>query len=1084
MIKSIRKILCPFICLAVAAAAVPLTRAADRGERVTLIVETEGAPLLQTKNAVRMGAADFMETAEAKNTEARILSAQSAVKSNIEKRTGANAEAGFTYTSVFNGFSVDAYESDIEKIKAVDGVKNVYISETFRAPTEPVSNGESKPGYGAAMINVQDMYDAGFDGSGKVIAIIDVAFDTSHEFFASGVESPALTKDAIREFIGKGDFNVDISANQVYRNEKIPFAYDYWEGDADTYNASEIHGSHVAGIAAGKNGVFEGTTFSGVAPEAQLVMMKVGDDEGFMYFDIIIKALDDASKLGVCAVNMSIGATASEYTPMETAIENVRSAGIAVVCSAGNSDREEETTDNPDYIYNNIPASFSALTSVASVDPNKKWVFVGKFTLGDEELEASYSDLFYKKFADAPCEYICGDTLADFEAMDDITGKIAVVPNGTDAKSAKLVEMGAVGLIVVSPDENVSTVSTASDEIPGIMVSKSVGEKLKSAENKAIKTIVGESIYPKDSETGMAYYTSWGTQSDLELKPEITAPGSDILSAGNDDEYVNDTGTSMATPQITGAMALMSELVDERYPEVTSGNRVALMENILMSSADIVFQDKGKTLPESPRRQGAGLANLSDALTLPVILKGNEGKSKLSLKDNLTDDITLTFTAENLTDAPVTYDNIKIYAFTDNYEERDGKNMITDSVPLEFKQSADNPTSVTIPANEEKEITLKITLDSAQTAANKAIFTNGFWVDGFVVLSSEGGSVTEASMPYTGFYGDWTSFDAMAPSYFEEGGSVENGGLILYVAEKATSLGTNLFAEGDDKSGYESENYVGMSENLSDAYFLSVRMLRSLTDVRLAVKDSDGNVLTDKSVGNGFVRIPDSNSELSMDWVVSDLGEGDYTLTLSGNLDYGNSSREEKTYKFYIDNTIPEIRNPRLYEENGKTYASFTASDNRYLMGVIASDASDKTVIMPIKAEKETEIKMDVTGLDTESLQFSVTDYAYNENVFTIGTVSAEIKDGYINGGNAAVFANVTNTADDTDADVISAVYDEDGRLLGVDRKSAVLKCGENNTFTFTFTDVSDADNIKLFVWKHGDIEPLCKAVEFNEDYN
>ena len=521
----------------------------------------------------------------------------------------------------------------------------------------------------------------------------------------------------------------------------------------------------------------------------------------------------------------------------------------------------------------------------------------------------------------------------------------------------------------------------------------------------------------------MAYYTSWGTQSDLELKPEITAPGTDILSAGNDDEYVNDSGTSMASPQIAGSMALMSAYTDREYPDVKGADKVALMENILMSSADIVFQNEAKTLPESPRHQGAGLVNLKDALTLPVILKGDTGKSKLSLKDGLTDEITLTFKAKNLTSKPVTYDKIEIYAFTDNYEERDGKNMITDSVPLEFELADDNPDSVALSANEEKEVTLKINLDSAQTAKNKEIFTNGFWVDGFVVLSSNDETVTAASIPYTGFYGDWAAFNAMSPSYFEEGGSVENGGLILYVAEEATPLGTNIFAEDVDKSDYESEDYVGMSGNLPDAYFLTVRMLRSLRDVKVTLKDAkNGTVIADDPVATGLVRLEESAVELSLNNVASDLDEGDYTLTLSGSLCYKNSAREEKTYKFYIDNTLPEIQNPRIYEEGGKTYASFTASDNRYLMVATASDASDKLITVPIKAKQEEEITIDVTDLDRETLQFSVADYAYNENAFTIGTVSAEITDSVINGGNAAVFANVMNTAEDVEADVITAV--------------------------------------------------------------
>ena len=132
---------------------------------------------------------------------------------------------------------------------------------------------------------------------------------------------------------------------------------------------------------------------------------------------------------------------------------------------------------------------------------------------------------------------------------------------------------------------------------------------------------------------------------------------------------------------------------------------------------------------------------------------------------------------------------------------------------------------------------------------------------------------------------------------------------------------------------------------------------------------------------------------------------------------------------------------------------------------------------MPIKAEKETEIKIDVTDLDRETLEFSVADYAYNENAFTIGTVSAEITDSVITGSNAAVFANVMNTAENVEADVIAAVYDNNGALVGVNKQSAVLENGVITPFTFSFTKAAGAADIKLFVWKHGEMTPLCKAV-------
>ena len=92
-------------------------------------------------------------------------------------------------------------------------------------------------------------------------------------------------------------------------------------------------------------------------------------------------------------------------------------------------------------------------------------------------------------------------------------------------------------------------------------------------------------------------------------------------------------------------------------------------------------------------------------------------------------------------------------------------------------------------------------------------------------------------MPYTGFYGDWTAFDAMTPSYFEEGGSEENGGLMITDA----ILGTNEYVSDDapDRDEYESEDYAGLSGSVDFDYHINMRMLRSLRGVAGTIKDSD-----------------------------------------------------------------------------------------------------------------------------------------------------------------------------------------------------------------------------------------------------
>ena len=68
------------------------------------------------------------------------------------------------------------------------------------------------------------------------------------------------------------------------------------------------HGTHVAGIAAAN--AVEGSGVVGMAPDAQLVIMKVFGANGGAYTDDIVAALEDALRLGVDVVNMSLGSPA------------------------------------------------------------------------------------------------------------------------------------------------------------------------------------------------------------------------------------------------------------------------------------------------------------------------------------------------------------------------------------------------------------------------------------------------------------------------------------------------------------------------------------------------------------------------------------------------------------------------------------------------------------------------------------------------------------------------------------------------------------------------------------------------------
>ena len=81
----------------------------------------------------------------------------------------------------------------------------------------------------------------------------------------------------------------------------MAFAYDYADEDDDVTD-TQGHGTHVAGTVAAN-----GESFVGVAPDAQLAIMKVFPDEGGALDSDIIAALEDCVILGVDTVNMSLG---------------------------------------------------------------------------------------------------------------------------------------------------------------------------------------------------------------------------------------------------------------------------------------------------------------------------------------------------------------------------------------------------------------------------------------------------------------------------------------------------------------------------------------------------------------------------------------------------------------------------------------------------------------------------------------------------------------------------------------------------------------------------------------------------------
>ncbi len=1089
-------------------------------ETVTFIVEVEGDALLASEEASELGT-DYINTDEAKEQEQQLLKTQAAVKSSIKKEAKVKSSVGYTYTAVLNGFSIEAPKSKLDEIKAIDGVKNVAIA----IPLEPNLISSVELASSLPEQTADEYSETGYTGEGQVVAIIDSEFDTGHEFFSHAPENPKLSKSDIADVLEENTMNVDIAANQVYRSEKIPFAYDYINETADTYHTDtdEIHGTHVAGIAAGKNGSLttteiDGTseyTFSGVAPEAQLVLMKVSDSNGEIDMAAAAAALDDAVKIGVCAVNMSFGgqfmSDASVDYMLDEAFANARNAGVMLLVSEGNSGIGYSVytadTDTPDYSSVGIPASNSAATAVASLNNTHIGSSLGILTAADGSKyyyqKGTDDSTFAEDYAGKTVEYAdCGGGTEEECAQADVSGKIALITRNSTtfaSKAANAQAAGAEAVIFYNTSDGIDELPVLQAAcIPTVLIEKSSGEALKNMQDKRITISEINPVYSESSSAGTAsYFTSLGVDETLELKPEIMAPGGNIYSSVPDDKYESKSGTSMAAPHMTGIVALMNEYLDKSGSNLAGGERVSTIENMLMSSADIVYQPEnteGEVVPYSPRLQGAGFVNTAAAMNTSAVFVGNSGKSKISLGDGIDDTFTLDFTVKNITNTAVTYDDLSLDVTTDGYQTDDDGNtyVVPDNAVGLTVVSSSLPESVTIPANSEVSLSVNVTLDKDELSKNSEVFTNGFYIDGFVTFASTAEGVVTISMPFTGFRGDWTSQPIFDKTMYDEGGSdlAALGGTFLY--STCETDGDVVYAIlGMNDNGEYDKDRIAISPNgdaMGDALGMELISWRAIDNLTMEL--FGGEVYIKSTAESVYPKFTAETSELEgvSELSEEELPDGEYTFRVSGAFNYDGAETESFELPVIVDRVKPEIT--RVTIDGDTLYV--TASDNNYLYSVIIDyidengEAAEQSCVPDSERGGEYTAEFDISGLDTDDITISVMDTALNEAeaalANALGTVIAESAGCTSEGGMTSAEFKLTNTGEsDIDGDAILAFYDEDGVLIAADIQSVSIGAGEVLECTFQmFADTSEAAEYSLYIWDSANgMIPLDTAKSF-----
>ncbi len=555
------------------------------------------------------------------------------VKLLNEHQTVRKAMAGISYelksefTALLNGFSCEVAYGDLERLAAIPGVEAVHIANYFEAPTleEPET---AAAGTWTGNHQAQSIYGAA--GQGTVIAVLDTGTRLSHEAFQVYDEAylssvAALTQEAVTLAQAEG----------VYVSAKVPFAYDYAEKDSDVTDYSG-HGTHVAGIALGYAVTEEGEiTFSGAAPAAQLLAMKVFPDEGGgTYTDIYFDALEDAYRLGADVINLSLGSPAgfTYDSDLETEVfgniyKRLSNAGIILCVAAGNEYSMAEYASKgyigPEYQdYGTVatPSAYEGNLSIASAENSQYPDYViqvdGKCL---SYADSSENYLWHSSLGGMQIPYVTGlgiGTEADY-AGKELTGKIAVVSRGETSFEEKVeiaYRHGAVACIVVNNEPGLIYMQIESFEIPAICLDQSAMKILEAAAEKIITIPEQRVAVDNEQALEMSNFSNWGSTPMLTIDPALTSIGGHVYScvSSGDSDYDVYSGTSMAAPNAAGTFANVLCVLKEQGLSKTE--RAALAKSLLESSAQYLY-DPELTL-YSVRRQGAGLADSYAALEL------------------------------------------------------------------------------------------------------------------------------------------------------------------------------------------------------------------------------------------------------------------------------------------------------------------------------------------------------------------------------------------------------------------------------------------------------------------------------------
>lgn len=656
----------------------------------------------------------------------------------------------YDFTTLWNGFSVEAELADAVVMSGLDSVEAVYPVALVEAPDPE----EVEPELDTALAMTgadHARLELGYTGEDVGVGIVDTGIDYNH---------PDLGGDGDPDVVYTAESAEDrqLTDDDGESHPRITHGYDYVGEDLDDPDPNPDpmdprgHGTHVAGIAGAYADDEEGVT--GVAPDVDMGAYKVFPEDGPTTADIIVQALEDAYDDGMDVVNMSIGASLQwgQQYPTTAASNTLVAAGVVSTNSAGNDAALGTFTQSP-------PGNAHDAINVASVENEffQAPVFhangledlpydVMSGSDGDPPIDEETDPLALPNLSEENGEEgYFGCDLADFEDFPE--DHVAVIERGHCTFAQKYlnaVEAGATGVIVFNEQPGLffGTIEDAgTDDVWIVSTTEEAGlalvDVLEDGE-ELTATFTDEVVEVPNPDGGLlSDFTSYGQTVELVFGPDVSAPGGSITSTYplELDEYAVLSGTSMAAPHVAGAAALLLEAEEHDADPIDLRDR---LQNTAEPMPWSLAPDLGYT--DHTHRQGAGLIQVDEAIEADQeVVPG-----RISAGDG--DGTSTTLTVYNDGDEDVEY---TIEHGVEGFPLGTlgtAANQYAPSFLLPGSE-LDAPETVTVPAGEYAEVDV--------TIHAPAFGWPGHQYGGYITLSPDDEDAATLHIPYAGYEGDY-----------------------------------------------------------------------------------------------------------------------------------------------------------------------------------------------------------------------------------------------------------------------------------------------------------------------------------------